>query len=146
MAWDEWEQLKVDARARRQEGMSLDSAPAAGGGGGSGDAADLKTNQPGKKIAVKALRESIRPGTDKAGRHADESSSSAVREFSGWDTGTGLKDAHAEWELQVRDLKARLAKDQEDLEGAHRDLQYVDYDVRSGVAGIDAGSAPRREV
>ncbi|MGX4690059.1 hypothetical protein [Streptomyces sp. JNUCC 63] len=85
----------------------------------------------------------MRRGTDKVGSHADESSSAAVREFSGWDTGSGLKDAHAEWELQVKSLQGRLAKDQESLQGSQRDFQYVDYGIRSRIAQIDAGPDPR---
>ncbi|MFE2696381.1 hypothetical protein [Streptomyces mirabilis] len=142
MAWDEWEQLKADALARRQGQMRLDSAAAAGGGGGGEP--DLKTNKTGQKSAVAAL-DDIQRGTDKAGSHADESSAVAVREFAGWDTGAGLKDAHAEWELQVKNLKGRLARDQEALKGSHGHFQYVDYGVRSQVAQIDAGPDPRRE-
>ena len=145
MAWDEWEQLKADALARQQDQMRLDSAAGAGGGG-RGGAPDLRTNKTGKKAAVKALREDIRPGADKAGNHAEESSSAAVREFSGWDTGSGLKDAHEEWELQVKNLKGRLEADQTALEQTHQDFQYVDYGIRSQVAQIDAGPDSRREV
>ncbi|MFG2118983.1 hypothetical protein [Streptomyces sp. NPDC048710] len=73
--------------------MRLDSATADGGGGGG--VADLKTSTSGTRAAVKALRVDIRPGTDKAGSHADEGSAAVVREFNGWDTGAGLKEAHA---------------------------------------------------
>ncbi|MES4887190.1 hypothetical protein [Streptomyces sp. NPDC096012] len=142
MAWDEWEQLKADALARRQNTMRLDSAAGAGTGG----APDLKTNKAGNDAAVKALQGEIPQGTDKAGSHADESTSAAVREFSGWQTGSGLKDAHAEWELQVKNLKARLGQDRAALEGSHEHLQYVDYGVGSRTAQINAGSHQGREV
>ncbi|MFE3638225.1 hypothetical protein [Streptomyces sp. NPDC059168] len=105
MAWDEWEQLKADALARRQNGMQLDSAAGAGEGDAVG-APELKTNKAGNDAAVKALQEEIPRDTDRAGSHADDSSAMAVREFSGWQTGSGLKDAHAEWEFQVKNLKA----------------------------------------
>ncbi|QUW78223.1 hypothetical protein SMIR_02915 [Streptomyces mirabilis] len=143
MAWDEWEQLKADALARRQGQMRLDSAAAAGGGG-TGGAPDLKTNKTGQKTAVSAL-DDIHRDTGKAGSHADESSATAVREFTGWDTGSGLKDAHAEWVLQVKNLQGRLVKDQESLKDSHQQFQYVDYGVRSEIAQIDAGPDPRRE-
>ncbi|MFD8390272.1 hypothetical protein ACFV2N_13960 [Streptomyces sp. NPDC059680] len=145
MAWDEWEQLKAGALARRQNGMRLDSAADAGGTGVAG-APDMKTNKAGNDVAVKALQGEIPQDTDKAGRHADESTSAAVREFSGWDTGSGLKDAHAEWELQVKNLKARLGQDKAALEGSHQHLQYVDYGVGSRTAQIDAGRRQGREV
>ncbi|WP_338897813.1 hypothetical protein WBG99_21290 [Streptomyces sp. TG1A-60] len=141
MAWDEWEQLKANALARQQDRMQLNSA----GGGGSAAAADLKTNASGKTAAVKALREDIRPGTDKAGVHAEENSAAVVREFAGWDTGSGLKDAHREWELQVANLKNRLETDQTALEQTKRGFEFIDLDVRSGIARLDAGADPRRD-
>lgn len=144
MAWDEWEQLKAEALARRQEGVRLDST-AGTSGGGSGGAPDLKTNKAGNKTAVKALRELIQPDTDKAGSHADESSSAAVREFSGWDTGSGLKAAHAEWELQVKSLKGRLGEDQTALERTHQNFQYLDLGTGSQIAQINLGRDPRGE-
>ncbi|MFJ9818113.1 hypothetical protein ACIRU3_23175 [Streptomyces sp. NPDC101151] len=73
------------------------------------------------------------------GGHADDSSATAAREFSGWQTGSGLKDAHAEWELQVKNLKGRLGQDKAALEGSHQHLQYVDYDVGSRTGQINAG-------
>ncbi|ANH93759.1 hypothetical protein A8713_23415 [Streptomyces sp. SAT1] len=112
--------------------------------GGAGSGPDLRLNKPGKKVAVQSLQNDIRPGTTKAGVHADESSSAAVKEFSGWETGAGLKDAHAEWERQVKSLQARLEKDQSDLEDTHRDFQYVDHGIRSRIAGLGAGPDPRR--
>ncbi|MFJ5034490.1 hypothetical protein ACIQB5_42050 [Streptomyces sp. NPDC088560] len=145
MAWDEWEQLKADALARRQNGMQLDSAAGVGGSGAVG-APDLKTNKAGNDAAVKALQDEIPRDTDKAGSHADESTATAVREFSGWQTGSGLKDAHAEWELQVKNLKGRLGQDKEALEGSHQHLQYVDYGVGSRTAQIKAGPHQGREV
>jgi hypothetical protein len=144
MAWDEWEQLKADALARRQNGMRLDSAAGAGAGGAAG-APDLKTNKVGKDAAVKALQDEIPRGTDKAGSRADDSSSAAVREFSGWETGSGLEDAHAEWELQVKNLKGRLGQDQAALDGSHQHLQYVDYGVGSRTTQINAGLHKGRE-
>ncbi|MEU8690514.1 hypothetical protein [Streptomyces sp. NPDC048665] len=145
MAWDEWEQLKADALTRRQDGMRLDSADTAGGGGTAG-APYLKTNKAGKDYAVKALRNELRPKTEQAGSHADESSAAAVHAFSGWSTGSGLKTAHAEWELQVKNLQGRLVKDQGDLEASHQEFQYVDHGVRSRIALIAPENDPRPEV
>ncbi|MBQ0985985.1 hypothetical protein KBZ10_15950 [Streptomyces sp. F63] len=141
MAWDEWEHLKADAAARRQQ----DRMELNGTGSGGGSRPDLKTNDSGKKAAVKALREDVRPGADKAGSHAEESSGAAVREFSGWDTGSGLKEAHEEWELQVKALKGRLAADETALENTKRDFQHLDLGTRSRIAQIDTGLDPRRE-
>ncbi|MBL1096622.1 hypothetical protein [Streptomyces coffeae] len=133
MTWDEWEQLKAEALQNQRTDMRLNSA-ADPGGGRSGDAPDLRTNAPGKKAAVKALRERIRPGATTAGNHADETSSAAVREFKDWDTGAGLKDAHKEWELQVKQLKARLEADQAALAKTKSDFQYVDFTTGNRIA------------
>ncbi|MBX9398531.1 hypothetical protein K4749_34365 [Streptomyces sp. TRM72054] len=144
MAWDEWEQLKADALARQQDSMRLNSAGGSGAGGA--DGAGLRTNASGKSAAVRVLEEDIQPGTGKAGSHAEESSEVAVREFSGWATSSGLKDAHNEWELQVRNLKHRLDADKTALQQTKREFQYVDYDVKSQVSRIDPGLDTRREV
>ncbi|MFD5140315.1 MULTISPECIES: hypothetical protein [unclassified Streptomyces] len=139
MAWDEWEQLKAEAAARHDSRMQLN------GTGGSADSADLKTNAQGKQGAIKALAEYIRPGLGKAGVHADESSDAAEREFKGWATGAGLEDAHKEWALQVRSLKARLEQDQAALSRTKRDFRYVDHDVQGSVARVHVPAPdPRR--
>ncbi|GAA2639869.1 hypothetical protein [Streptomyces vastus] len=96
-------------------------------------------------MAIKLLQPDgdIFRNTDKAGRHAEENSGAAMREFTGWDTGAGLKDAHNEWELQVKSLMNRLDADREALEGTKRDFQYLDLGIRSRIAQIDAGPDPR---
>jgi len=150
MAWDEWEELKAGALARGQDQTRLNSVGSAGGtstgGAGTGGGPDLKTDNAGKKGAVTALERDIRPGTATAGSHAEEPSSAAVREFSGWETGAGLKAAYAEWELQVKNLQGLLAKDQGALTQTRREFQYVDHGVESRIAALDAGPYPRRAV
>ncbi|MFE0732707.1 hypothetical protein ACFW2X_31610 [Streptomyces antibioticus] len=141
MAWDEWEQIKAEVAAGGDSHMRLN------GTGGTAGTADLRTNTQGKRGAIKALVETIRPGLDKAGVHADENTDSAELEFTGWATGAGLKDAHAEWALQVKSLKARLARDQADLSKTKRDFQYLDHDVTSSLARITLlPPDPRRNV
>ncbi|MFG2114807.1 hypothetical protein ACGFRB_19570 [Streptomyces sp. NPDC048718] len=131
MAWDEWEKLKAEAAAARHDGgMRLNST-----GDGAGPA-DLKTNAQGKSGAINALRNHIGPGVDKAGIHADETTDAAELEFTGWATGAGLKDAHAEWALQVKSLRGRLAYDQEALGRTKSDFRYVDHGVKSSLGGI----------
>jgi len=139
MAWDEWEQLKAEAAARHDSGMRLNSA------GGHAGAPDLKTDAPGKRGAVEALRERIRPGVDRAGVHADEDSDAAEGEFKGWATGAGLRDAHREWALQVKSFKARLEQDQAALGKAKSDLQYADHETWRSINAVDVPeSGPRR--
>lgn len=141
MAWDEWEQIKAQVTARQDSHMAMNST------GGAAATADLKTNAQGKREAIKALENVLLPGLDRAGVHADETTDTAEREFTGWATGAGLKDAHDEWALQVKSLKARLARDQADLSKTKRDFHYVDHDVKSSLARINPLSPdPRRNV
>lgn len=144
MAWDEWEQLKADAAARRESSMQVNGT---GGADATAGAPDLKSGSAGQKAAVRALVEIIGPGLNKAGVHADEDTNAAEREFKGWATGSGLKDAHEEWALQVSDLKGRLARDQAALSKTRRDFQYIDHDVKKSAASIHVPAPdPRRDV
>ncbi|WP_149825620.1 hypothetical protein [Streptomyces tailanensis] len=123
--------------------MQLNQLPADGGGS---NTADLKTNSLGKTVAIKLLQPDGLPlETGKAGRHVEESSDAAAQEFTDWETGTGLKEAYNEWELQVKNLKSRLEGDREALAGIKRDFQYLDLGIRSGIAQIDAGSNPQHD-
>ncbi|GFH37234.1 hypothetical protein [Streptomyces pacificus] len=134
MAWDEWEQIKAEVVARHQGEMRLDGTDA---GTGSGDGAMLRTNSPGMREAIRSLGEDVRPGVDKAGGHADESNHAAEREFMGWDTGSGLKDAHEKWARQLANLKSRLGQDQGALAQTKGALQQVDAGVHSTLTPID---------
>ncbi|MFD0315454.1 hypothetical protein [Streptomyces flavalbus] len=119
MSWEEWERLKANALAGQP---------------------DMRTDRTGKSAAIKALEDTIQPGADRAGMHAEESSGAAVREFTGWDTGAGLKDAHQEWESQVKSLKDRLAADRAALRANKREFQQVDHGVGGGLTQIDTGT------
>ena len=138
MVWDEWEQLKAAAAQRAGGGAARTRLD--GAGAGVGGVVPLRTNPSGKQVAIKALRDDIRPGTTKAGAHSDESCGTTSRAFSGWETGSGLKDAHEEWALQVGQLKGRLAQDQASLEQTKQTFHGVDTGVRSSLATIDAGT------
>ncbi|KNB51467.1 hypothetical protein [Streptomyces caatingaensis] len=101
-------------------------------GGGSEGLGVLKTNDPGKSAAAKALQEDIQPGIDRAGAHADEATATAVTGFTGWATGSGLKEVADEWDKQVKALQGRLGADKTALQGAR--TGFRDYDIRT--AGI----------
>lgn len=88
MAWDEWEQLKTEAAARRESRMQVNGTGAADAATG---APDLKSGSAGQKAAVRALVETIEPGLIKAGVHADEDTNAAEREFKGWATVPGSR-------------------------------------------------------
>ncbi|MYR42392.1 hypothetical protein [Streptomyces sp. SID5910] len=141
MAWDEWEQIKAAVAARQDNHTQLNSA------GGTPGGPDLKTNDQGKQKAIKALVEAIRPGLDKAGTHADEDTDAAERTFTGWATGSGLKDAHDEWALQVKGLQQRLAHDQAALSKTKKGFQFVEHGVESALSRINSpGPGPHRDV
>ncbi|WNZ08286.1 hypothetical protein [Streptomyces sp. 11x1] len=141
MSFDEaWGQARTAATARQSSSMQLNQLPPSGGGG---DVADLKTNSSGKAVAIRMLQDDIPRGTEKAGRHAEENLDATVREFSDWATGSGLKDAHKEWELQVKNLMNRLKEDREALQGTKRDFEYLNLEIRSQIGQLDAGRDPR---
>ncbi|MFB8126027.1 hypothetical protein ACFVG1_32585 [Streptomyces bacillaris] len=131
MAWDEWEEIKAEVAARHDGGMRLNS------GENAPESADLKTNASGKKAAVEALVQVISPALNRVAVHADEDTNAAESEFKGWATGSGLKEAHDEWAVQVKSLKARLARDRTSLSQAKQELQFVDHDVYGSLAKID---------
>ncbi|MCX4823439.1 hypothetical protein OG883_26880 [Streptomyces sp. NBC_01142] len=113
----EWAALRAESATR------INSAgPGGAGGAGPAGEADLKTDPTGTAVAVRALEEVVQPGTRKAGAAADDTTGSTVREFTGWQTGTGLKDAHEEWGLGVKSLEARLANDKAALQGTAKDF------------------------
>ncbi|MBO1334128.1 hypothetical protein [Streptomyces sp. VRA16 Mangrove soil] len=148
MAWDEWEQLKADARGRAGEASQhtrLNSVPDGGGAAPAAVVPPLQTDPTGKKAAVTALEQTIRPDTDTAGDRAQEPSGSTVRTFSGWATADGLADAHQEWQRQVKNLKDRLANDQSALARANDEFHYVDTGVMTEIAQVAPGRAARRE-
>ncbi|MER6099503.1 hypothetical protein ABT154_27355 [Streptomyces sp. NPDC001728] len=123
---EEWTQVREGSAVQQDSAMRLNSA-AASPGGGSGQP-DLRTNDPGKAAAVKALETRIQPDTQKAGVVADESTGAARTTFASWATSAGLKSAHEQWAMQVKSLQARLDADKSALQG-----------TRSGFTGFDNG-------
>lgn len=128
MSFDqEWAEAKQSAQTRLN-----------GVGPGSGGLPDVKINSSGKAAAMNALETHIQPGVQTAGVVADDSTATAVTEFTDWQTGSGLKDAHAEWEKQVKSLQARLARDREALRETKSGFHYVDYGVKNDMGRIAA--------
>ncbi|MFE7428883.1 hypothetical protein [Streptomyces sp. NPDC057545] len=143
---EEWAAHKaVAARSQEQNSVRLNGTGASGAPGG----ADLKTSSAAKNAAANAVRDDIRPGVRTAGSHADDESAAVTVEFTGWQTGSGLKEAHEEWERQVANLQARLAKEENGLRSAKRDFQYVDHEVErplSRIAMLGTGAAGDQHV
>ncbi|MFI1188869.1 hypothetical protein [Streptomyces californicus] len=110
MAWDEWNQIKSDTNNHMQLNQLTP------GSGGSVLAPDLASSPARKNAAAKAIEEHLEPETKKAGAKAEESTGSAVKEFSakdgeGWDTSAALKKAQKAWEGQVKALMERLSSE-----------------------------------
>ncbi|MGW4052862.1 hypothetical protein ACWENA_18720 [Streptomyces sp. NPDC004779] len=100
----------------------------------SGGAPDLASTPARKKASADAIERHLEPGTRKAGTTAEESTGTAVREFSGkdgggWDTSPALKKAHAAWERQVKGLMGRLASEKSALRGTSLLLRGTDLGV-----------------
>ncbi|MEU4346748.1 hypothetical protein [Streptomyces sp. NPDC023838] len=121
----EWVGLKQTAQTRLN-----------GVGPGNGGIPDVKTNNSGKTAAVNALETKVQPGVQKAGVAADESTTAAVIAFADWQTAAGLKDAHAEWEMQVKSLQGRLTQDKEALRETKGHFQYTDHQVKGEMGQI----------
>lgn len=112
---EEWAQVREDSAMRQDSATRLNST-AASPGGGSGQP-NLRTNDPGKAAAVKALETRLQPETQKAGIAADESTDAAETAFTSWATSAGLRSAHEQWAMQVKSLQARLDADKSALQG-----------------------------
>ncbi|QNE75368.1 hypothetical protein F0344_12720 [Streptomyces finlayi] len=69
-------------------------------------------------------------GTRGAADAADESTRNAISEFGGWDTGAGLKKAHAHWDTQVKRLMARLDTEKANLRSTS--VRFTDQDITTG--------------
>ncbi|MFE0701607.1 hypothetical protein [Streptomyces sp. NPDC058872] len=123
---EEWAQVREGAAARQDPAMRLNSTPASPGGGPGQP--NLRTNDPGKAAAVKALETRLQPDTQKAGIVADESTGAAQTAFTAWATSAGLKSAHEQWARQVKSLQARLDADKSALQG-----------TRTGFTGFETG-------
>ncbi|WP_405890584.1 hypothetical protein OG427_23755 [Streptomyces sp. NBC_00133] len=126
---EEWASARSGATSVR-----LNQLPADPGGGG--DKPDLKTNAPGKAAAINALETKIQPDTQTAGVVADVSTEAAVTEFTDWGVGAGLKDAHAEWELQVKSLQGRLSADKSSLQGTQQGFGNYELGLKSKWTGL----------
>ncbi|MFI6699667.1 hypothetical protein ACIBJC_11940 [Streptomyces sp. NPDC050509] len=107
---EEWAQQKQTVAERQSSDTRLNQLPADPGGSASpgvGDP-DLATVPAEKKKAANTIENQLEPRTRTAADAADEPVRVAVAEFKEWDTGAGLKKAHAHWDSQVKRLMSRL--------------------------------------
>ncbi|MFB7056937.1 hypothetical protein ACFCXT_27920 [Streptomyces vinaceus] len=102
------------ARAGDQAAMRLNGVPAADGGGGG----TFASTPAQKRSAANTIETELEPNTKKATGCADESTSTAVKGFDGWDTAVGLKKVADTWDQQVKVLMGRLGSEKGSLRGA----------------------------
>ncbi|WP_322872049.1 hypothetical protein [Streptomyces goshikiensis] len=106
------------ARAADQAAMRLNGVPAADGGGGGGGGGTFASTPAQKRSAANTIETELEPNTKKATEHADESTSTAVKGFDGWDAALGLKKVSDTWDQQVKVLIGRLGSEKGSLRGA----------------------------
>ncbi|CAM5466941.1 hypothetical protein NEH83_14180 [Streptomyces sp. JUS-F4] len=141
----EWAAHKEAVLSARQSDMRLN---AAAGGEGSADG-DLKTNGTGKGRAASHIQDTMKPETRQAATYADEETTAVGAEFKGWQTGSGLDEAHEEWKRQVASLQSRLSKERDGFQKVKRDFQLVDHEIEQPLSRIarlgqadDGGTRP----
>ncbi|MFH9109761.1 hypothetical protein ACH4LN_25300 [Streptomyces albus] len=124
---------------------------------------DLASSPGAKKKAAGYIENRLAPGTKTAGAHADLDTSGVIGAappqgapvspslrdasgpsvaggpFQGWALRTGLSNAHAVWEKQVKNLLHRLTSERDALRGADNKIHGNDTrtgeDIRSAVPG-----------
>ncbi|MGW8885002.1 hypothetical protein [Streptomyces sp. NPDC055749] len=133
MSFDqEWAQQKQAVTEQQSSHTRLNQLPADGSGptGPTGSTPDLATAPAAKKKAANAIETKLEPGTKSAADAADESTRKAITEFSDWDTGAGLKKAHAHWDTQVKRLMARLSSEKSSLRNTS--ILFNNQDISTG--------------
>ncbi|WP_260149033.1 hypothetical protein [Streptomyces sp. PanSC9] len=126
--------------------MRLNQYPADAGGGSGGAQPNLVSTPAQKKAAATAIEDHIEPDTKKAGNHADEETSAAVKAFDakdghGWLLSSSLKKAHKTWGEQVHALMNRLGSEKSALRSTNLLLTNTDVGVRAGVQTVRTPSA-----
>ncbi|MFJ7201408.1 MULTISPECIES: hypothetical protein [unclassified Streptomyces] len=113
---EEWGLLRGQAAERQSTHMQLNGTgdgPLSGPGG-----KDFASTPAQKTAAANTIETELEPNTKKATGRADETSTAAVKEFDGWDTGAGLKKVMETWDKQVKVLMGRLSMEKGALRGA----------------------------
>ncbi|WP_371612309.1 hypothetical protein [Streptomyces clavifer] len=126
---EEWARQKQAVTDQQSGHTRLNQLPT-GNSGPTGSAPDLITAPAAKKKAANTIQNDLEPGTRGAADAADESTRNAIGEFSGWDTGAGLKKAHAHWDTQVKRLMARLDSEKSSLRTTS--IRFTDQDIATG--------------
>ncbi|MFF6997682.1 hypothetical protein ACFY93_22355 [Streptomyces sp. NPDC008313] len=105
MAWDEWEQLKTQAAAKKSTAMRLNQLAVPGGGGGGEVQGDLHVNQT-DLAAIGDAAYRLHGDLDHYGDHARITSMAAAGglKSEGYELGEGLDHVAERWGDQVQSL------------------------------------------
>ncbi|MCX5413558.1 hypothetical protein [Streptomyces sp. NBC_00059] len=139
---EEWAQQKGEVAERHSSQMRLNQLPADQGATpqppllGSSSSPDLATTPAKKKKAANSIENNIEPGTRTAADAADESVRGAIAEFTGWETATGLKKAHHQWDEQVKRLMGRLSQEKSALRNTAVLFSNNDLETEAGFAPV----------
>ncbi|MFF5898505.1 hypothetical protein ACFY8O_21640 [Streptomyces argenteolus] len=137
---EEWAQQKGEVAERHSSHMRLNQLPADRGTtqppllGSSSP--DLATTPAKKKKAANSIENTIEPATRTAADAADESVRGAIAEFKGWETATGLKKAHEQWDEQVKRLMGRLSQEKSALRNTAVLFSNNDLETEAGFAPV----------
>ncbi|MEU6114978.1 hypothetical protein ABZ840_10685 [Streptomyces sp. NPDC047117] len=136
---DEWAGLRSQSTTADAHMQINSTGPLAPGGNNGlllppgGSPPVLASSPAKKKAAAEALDKDVVPDTAKAGKHADEATTKAKKEFDGWETGKGLKSLLADWEKSVKMLNGRLSNERRALSSANNTLQDGDHAAYNGL-------------
>ncbi|MFD7531724.1 hypothetical protein ACFV8E_29645 [Streptomyces sp. NPDC059849] len=144
MVWDEWEQLKSEARSSSSASMHLNGLPAGVGGTSplpSAATPDFASTPAEKKAAADAIDGPILDATRKAGNWADGSNSAAAKAFGakdgdGWAAASALKKADKDWGEQVKMLCKRLVSESALLRDTGIRFQSHDIGIGNQLRGV----------
>ncbi|MDQ0797221.1 hypothetical protein [Streptomyces sp. B1I3] len=138
----EWAQRKDEVAERHSTQMRLNQLPGDQGPTGqppllgSSQSPDLATAPAKKKKAANSIEKNIEPGTRTAANAADEGVRGAITEFKGWETASGLKKAHEQWDTQVKRLMGRLSREKSALRNTAIMFSNNDLETEAGFAPV----------
>ncbi|WP_405834194.1 hypothetical protein [Streptomyces sp. NBC_00105] len=115
--------------ADRQVGLRLNSGPQ--GPFAPGGSKEFASTPAEKRAAAGVIQDELESATKSAAEHADEATSTAHKDFDGWQAAAGLKKVAESWDQQVKTLMGRLSSEKVALRGAESVFARNDTGVGS---------------
>ncbi|MEV5443499.1 hypothetical protein AB0N23_13320 [Streptomyces sp. NPDC052644] len=140
MAWDEWEKLKAEARARSEQMRLNMLEPQPSGGGVAGD---LKVNQQDlAAVGNSAFR--LFEDLGKHGRAASASTQEAAKDLTTqeFELGAALSTVEKRWEKQLQtllDACAHISNHMDFTQNAHAGDEYFIASTLSSIDTLEQG-------